>query len=104
MKSLSTPVKLGSVTTEELEAAYLEWHNGHRRASKKHLWKDIIAGRIPQGPAEIVLRRRAAADRCSECSIGSYGHRDHAHAALVAEQGRCPFGDCGEFKALRAAS
>lgn len=47
--------------------------------------------------------RALSDDRCYACNLSWYEHRDHAHAELTKQHGRCPFGDCGEYRAARAA-
>lgn len=35
---------------------------------------------------------------CKSCGLEQYQHVDHHHVSLVDRWGRCPFGDCGNYK------
>lgn len=35
---------------------------------------------------------------CQRCTQSWYSHNDHAHNLLTRTMGRCPFGDCGDYK------
>lgn len=36
--------------------------------------------------------------KCANCGRSKYEHHDHDHITLSDYWGRCPFGDCGNFK------
>jgi len=55
------PFRWQDVPREEIEAAYVEAHHGQQRAGRRHMQRDMKAGRIHMDALRILARGREGA-------------------------------------------